>query len=134
MSVIEQRPPEPTALEGVAHATWAGQAQGLQQLSVWRQSLAPGAGTPPHQHDCDEVVICLGGEGELHADGQREPNKGVKAGTISDSSVTVTAKAKGYVMTSDAQFNETSMRLHSVISVGNNPAPALTFDAKDLHR
>lgn len=72
MSVIEQRPPEPTAIEGVAHATWAGQAQGLQQLSVWRQSLAPGAGTPPHQHDCDEVVICLGGEGELHADGQRQ--------------------------------------------------------------
>lgn len=72
MSVIEQRPPEPTAIEGVAHATWAGQAQGLQQLSVWRQSLAPGAGTPPHQHDCDEVVICLGGEGELLADGQRQ--------------------------------------------------------------
>lgn len=72
MSVIEQRPPEPTALEGVAHATWAGQAQGLQQLSVWRQSLAPGAGTPPHQHDCDEVVICLSGEGELHTEGKRQ--------------------------------------------------------------
>ncbi|WP_425496184.1 cupin domain-containing protein [Paraburkholderia caffeinitolerans] len=36
------------------------------------KSLAPGAGTPPHQHDCDEVVICLGGEGELRTDGRQQ--------------------------------------------------------------
>lgn len=72
MSVIEQHPPEATAIEGVAHATWAGEAEGLRQLSLWRQSLDPGAGTPPHQHDCDEVVLCLAGEGELHTDGKRQ--------------------------------------------------------------
>lgn len=70
--IVEQHRPEPTVIEGVSHATWAGEAQGLAQLSVWRQSLAPGAGTPPHQHDCDEVVICLSGEGELHADGRQQ--------------------------------------------------------------
>jgi quercetin dioxygenase-like cupin family protein len=69
MHVIEQRRPEPTPLPGVEHATWAGRAQGLSQLSLWRQSLAPGAATPAHRHDCDEVVLCLSGWGELHVDG-----------------------------------------------------------------
>lgn len=72
MSVIEQCQPEPTAIAGISHATSAGEAQGLDQLSIWRQSLAPGAGTPPHRHDCDEVVVCLGGEGELHTEGRQQ--------------------------------------------------------------
>lgn len=71
MHVIEQERPQSTAIPGVAHATWAGEADGLQQLSVWRQSMAPGTATPPHSHDCDEVVMCLGGWGELHIDGQK---------------------------------------------------------------
>ncbi len=73
MHVIEQDRPAPTAIPGVAHVTWAGAAEGLDQLSVWRQSLAPGAGTPPHSHDCDEVVLCLAGTGELHIDGVKHP-------------------------------------------------------------
>lgn len=72
MSVIAQSPPASTAIDGIAHATWAGQAQGLSQLSVWRQSMAPGTATPPHRHECDEVVLCLAGEGELHIGGQRQ--------------------------------------------------------------
>lgn len=69
MYVIEQSPPAPVPLPGIAHATWAGHDQGLEQISIWRQSLAPGAGTPPHRHDCDEVVLCQSGSGELHVDG-----------------------------------------------------------------
>lgn len=69
MNVIEQARPETTPIPGIAHATWAGSAQGLDQLSVWRQTLAPGAATPPHRHACDEVVLCLSGTGELHAAG-----------------------------------------------------------------
>lgn len=69
MNVIDQPRPVPAAIAGIRHATWAGQAEGLSQLSVWRQALAPGVATPPHSHDCDEVVLCLSGEGELHADG-----------------------------------------------------------------
>ncbi len=64
MIVTEQTRPEPQPIPGVAHATWAGAAEGLAGLSVWRQTLAPGATTPPHRHDADEVVICLDGEGE----------------------------------------------------------------------
>ena len=70
MNVIEQNRPTASPIPGVEHATWAGQAEGLQQLSVWRQSLAPGAATPPHQHDCDEVVLCLAGWGEVHSEGR----------------------------------------------------------------
>lgn len=66
MQVIDQSAPLAQPLPGIAHATWAGRAQGLAQLSVWRQSLAPGGATPPHSHDCDEVVLCLAGRGRLH--------------------------------------------------------------------
>lgn len=69
-AVHAQSLPAATPIPGVAHATWAGQAQGLSQLSLWRQTLAPGAATPPHRHDCDEVVLCLAGRGALQlADG-----------------------------------------------------------------
>lgn len=71
MYVIDQHRLEPAAIPGIEHATWAGAADGLQQLSVWRQSMAPGAATPPHSHGCDEVVLCLGGEGEVEIGGQR---------------------------------------------------------------
>ena len=70
MQIIEQQQPQATPIPGVDHATWAGSAQGLSQISIWRQTLAPGAATPPHSHDCDEVVMCLGGWGEVHVDGQ----------------------------------------------------------------
>ncbi|MEW6703989.1 MAG: cupin domain-containing protein [Pseudomonadota bacterium] len=70
MIVIPQTRPEPAPIPGVAHATWAGEAEGLTQLSLWRQTLQPGAATPPHSHDCDEVVLCTAGQGEVHVDGQ----------------------------------------------------------------
>lgn len=70
MYVHEQTIPTPAPIPGVEHATWAGQAEGLTQLSVWRQTLAPGAATPPHRHDCDEVVLCQSGQGELHVGDQ----------------------------------------------------------------
>lgn len=70
MNLIEQSAPAATPLPGIHHSTWAGQADGLAQLSLWRQSLAAGAATPPHRHDCDEVVLCLAGWGEVHSEGQ----------------------------------------------------------------
>lgn len=69
MTVIQQAVPVPTPIPGVSHATWAGQAEGLQQLSLWRQSVAAGGATPPHRHEQDEVVLCLSGRGEVHIDG-----------------------------------------------------------------
>ncbi len=73
MNVITQDRPQPTPLPGIAHATWAGAAQGLTQLSMWRQTLAAGAQTPPHSHTCDEVVLCYAGHGEVLTDGRTQP-------------------------------------------------------------
>ena len=70
MNLIAQTRPEATAIPGIEHSTWAGAAEGLSQLSVWRQTLAPGAASPPHRHDCDEVVMCLAGHGEVHSEGR----------------------------------------------------------------
>jgi mannose-6-phosphate isomerase-like protein (cupin superfamily) len=58
------------SLPGIEHLTLAGSEQGLTGLSVWRQSMAPGCATPPHAHDCEEVVLVLEGTGELHLDGK----------------------------------------------------------------
>lgn len=70
MYVIDQPAPVPTPIPGVRHATWAGAAEGLQSLSLWRQAIEPGGATPPHSHTCDEIVLCLAGHGEVHIDGQ----------------------------------------------------------------
>ncbi|MBO9514556.1 MAG: cupin domain-containing protein [Variovorax sp.] len=70
MYVIEQTSPSAAAIPGVAHTTWAGHDEGVDQISIWRQTLEPGAATPPHRHECDEVVLCQAGFGELHADGE----------------------------------------------------------------
>ena len=72
MNVIEQHAPQASPIPGIAHSTWAGAADGLEQLSLWRQTLAPGAATPPHSHDCDEVVLCTGGWGEVHGQGRMQ--------------------------------------------------------------
>lgn len=69
MHVIDNSNLPHAALPGIDHVTLAGSAQGLSRLSVWRQSLAPGSATPPHRHDCEEVVLVLAGRGTLHIDG-----------------------------------------------------------------
>lgn len=69
MKVNDDARPTASPLPGIAHITLASHADGLSELSVWRQTMAPGAATPPHRHDCDEVVLCLGGWGEVHTDG-----------------------------------------------------------------
>jgi len=72
MTVIAQSKPEATEFPGIEHATLAGSAEGLRAMSIWQQSVAPGAATPPHRHDCEEVVMCHAGEGELHVEGRIE--------------------------------------------------------------
>lgn len=68
--VLDQARPAATPIPGVEHATWAGSADGLSSLSLWRQAIAPGGATPPHSHPCEEVVMCLAGRGEVHIQGR----------------------------------------------------------------
>lgn len=70
MHVLDNAKREKAALPGIEHLTLAGRAQGLARLSVWAQSMAPGSATPPHRHDCEEVVLVLEGCGELHIGGK----------------------------------------------------------------
>lgn len=70
MHIIDNATIAATGLPGITHRTLASGADGLTSLSVWMQSLDPGAATPPHRHDCDEVVLVLAGHGELHLGGE----------------------------------------------------------------
>lgn len=61
------------ALPGIEHVTLAGSENGLKNLSIWRQSIAPGGATPPHRHDCEEVVLISAGRGEVSLNGKVHP-------------------------------------------------------------
>jgi quercetin dioxygenase-like cupin family protein len=76
MTVIRHSLLEHASLPGVEHVTLAGNSDGLRSLSIWKQVLAPHAETPPHRHDCEEVVICETGRGELHIEGRIEAFEG----------------------------------------------------------
>ncbi len=52
-------------LPGIAHQTLAGARHGLKRTEIWLQTLQPGAVTPIHYHDCEEVIIILQGSGTL---------------------------------------------------------------------
>jgi mannose-6-phosphate isomerase-like protein (cupin superfamily) len=71
MTVIDNASREKATLPGIEHLTLAGSAQGLARLSMWRQSMAPGSATPPHCHDCEEVVLVLEGGGEVQIGDER---------------------------------------------------------------
>lgn len=57
------------ALPGIEHTTLAGRDLGANHISMWRQTVAAGAATPPHRHDCEEVVLVEAGRGQLLVDG-----------------------------------------------------------------
>jgi len=57
-------------LPGLEHQTLAGKRDGLGGFEVWRQTIAAGAATPVHRHDCEEVIICLKGKAVCHYDGR----------------------------------------------------------------
>jgi quercetin dioxygenase-like cupin family protein len=70
MEALENAKRTVAELPGIVHLTLAGGEQGLKRLSVWRQTMAPGCATPPHQHDCEEVVHVVEGRGEVQVGGQ----------------------------------------------------------------
>ena len=55
----------PNILPGLAHRTLAGAEHGLEHLAVWSQRIDPHGATPPHCHDCEEVILIRQGEGTL---------------------------------------------------------------------
>jgi quercetin dioxygenase-like cupin family protein len=69
-TVLEHAELPVAGIPGIEHRTLAGHEHGLRQLSIWRQTLMPGASTPPHHHDTEEVVLCHAGHGEVHLEGR----------------------------------------------------------------
>lgn len=45
-------------------------SRGAKSLEVWKAGMAPGASTPLHRHDAEEIVVVLSGHGEAHAAGE----------------------------------------------------------------
>ncbi len=76
MYILMNDEPTPSALPGISHATLAGSEHGLRQLSIWRQVIEAGAATPPHRHDCEEVVLCSRGRGSLRLEGHEPQSFG----------------------------------------------------------
>lgn len=58
------------ALPGIVHRTLAGSQDGMKQMEVWMQTIAPGAETPMHRHDCEEVIVVLAGSGTCEINGE----------------------------------------------------------------
>ena len=69
MAVYSNASLTPDVLPGLAHSTLAGHEHGLASLAVWSQSVDAGGATPPHRHDCEEVVVVLEGSGVIAMDG-----------------------------------------------------------------
>ena len=61
------------SLPGLQHQTIAGKSEGTHAMEAWKQALAPGAATPPHFHECEEVIYILQGMGEIAIEGKTVP-------------------------------------------------------------
>ena len=59
-------------LPGLAHRTLAGAEHGLERLAIWSQRIDPQGATPPHSHDCEEVILVQKGEGTLVLGGEEQ--------------------------------------------------------------
>ena len=49
---------------------YASPSRGSGSLAAWRVALRPGASSPVHSLETDEVFIALRGQAEFHLDGQ----------------------------------------------------------------
>jgi len=63
------------SLPGIERQTIAHRSQGTEKVEVWKQSLAPGAATPPHFHECEEVIYVLAGREKSPPKDKRCPFK-----------------------------------------------------------
>lgn len=73
MPIHSDSQPIENVLPGLAHRTLAGRDHGLERLALWSQIIDPQGATPPHSHDCEEVVLIQRGAGTLVYDGREHP-------------------------------------------------------------
>jgi quercetin dioxygenase-like cupin family protein len=111
MFVIPQAAQPASSLPGLSHRTLAGRAQGLTALSLWRQTIDPGAATPPHRHDCEEVVIVEQGTGRLLIGGEAHAFEAGSALVIPRNADHQIANSGGVPLTLTAAFSATPVEV-----------------------
>lgn len=69
MPVLDNNTVTRFQIPGLNHQTLAGPEHGFGTLEMWMQTIAPGAGTPVHRHECEEAIVVLRGSGQCTIDG-----------------------------------------------------------------
>lgn len=70
MPVVDNHQVPVFELPGLRHQTVAASSKDATPMEVWKQTIAPGAGTPVHRHACEEVIVVLKGSGRCVIAGQ----------------------------------------------------------------
>jgi quercetin dioxygenase-like cupin family protein len=107
------------SLPGIKHRTVAGREQGTTGMEVWVQSIAPGASTPVHRHDCEEVIVVLTGAGRCTVEGRTEPFSAGSTLNIPRNAVHDLA-------------NTSAEEMHLVAALGMNPVRVENADGSPL--
>jgi quercetin dioxygenase-like cupin family protein len=61
--------------DGTDVTGYASPSRGSQSVAAWRVVLSPGAGSPLHSLDTDQVFLILGGLGTFEVEGRRHQLK-----------------------------------------------------------
>jgi quercetin dioxygenase-like cupin family protein len=69
VNIIDHRTLAVFEMEGNLMTGVATPSQGAQQIEAWTSTMEPGAATPVHVHDAEEVVVVLRGRGEVRIAG-----------------------------------------------------------------
>jgi quercetin dioxygenase-like cupin family protein len=69
MAVIQSSEYQEFELMGNHMLGLATLSRGANEVAVWRGRTDPGAGTPPHYHDHEEVIVILSGSGRVKIEG-----------------------------------------------------------------
>jgi quercetin dioxygenase-like cupin family protein len=65
MAIIQHRTVPPFEMQGNLMMGIATPSRGAQQIEAWFTTIAPGAATPLHVHDAEEIVVVLRGRGQV---------------------------------------------------------------------
>ena len=107
------------AIPGIDHQTLAGWRDGLRSTEVWHQILDPGAESPVHYHECEEVVVATRGSGQVIVAGESH--------TFGpDSTLIVPAKVVHQLI------NTGSGPLHLIAALSASPARVFAPDGTEI--
>ena len=73
MAIIEHRTVPSFELQGNFIMGVATPSRGAKEIEAWFSTMAPGAETPLHVHDSEEIVVVLRGRGKVRVQDTWEP-------------------------------------------------------------